>query len=85
MIEREIAINILEDIQESLNNTKDWKDKSLKTTELYRKGIELSIDENIKQLIEKHKQYVKKYGESDKRTINIDKKIDEEIQKIYNS
>lgn len=84
MIEKNIAIDILEDIEQSLQGD-DWKEKSLKNIAIYRKGLKIATNPKIKKLLEKHREYFEKYGENDKRTIKNGKKIDEEIQKIYNS
>lgn len=83
-MEKEVAISILEDIENSLQKD-NWKEESLKTIAIYRKGLEIATNLKIKNLIEKHREYIKKYGENDKKTIKIGKKIDEEVQKIYNS
>lgn len=83
-MEKQVAINILEDIENSLQK-ENWKEESLKTIAIYRKGLEIATNLKIKNLIEKHREYIKKYGENDKKTIKIGKKIDEEVQKIYNS
>ena len=82
-MEKEVAISILEDIENSLQK-ENWKDESLKTIAIYRKGLKIATNPKIKNLIEKHREYIKKYGENDKKTIKNGKKIDEEIQKIYN-
>lgn len=83
-MEKEVAISILEDIENSLQK-ENWKEESLKTIAIYKKGLEIATNLKIKNLIEKHREYIKKYGENDKKTIKIGKKIDEEVQKIYNS
>lgn len=83
-MEKEVAISILEDIENSLQKD-NWKEESLKTIAIYRKGLEIATNLKIKNLIEKHREYIKKYGENDKKTIKIGKKIDEEVQKIYNN
>ncbi len=83
-MEKEVAISILEDIEISLQK-ENWKEESLKTIALYKKGLEIATNPKIKNLIEKHREYIKKYGENDKKTIKIGKKIDEEVQKIYNN
>ena len=41
MIEKQIALNILEDVQDSLMQ-KNWKEQSLKTIAIYRKGLEIA-------------------------------------------
>ena len=84
MIEKQIAINILEDIQNSLMQ-KNGKEESLKNIDLYRKGLEIATSPKIKNLVNKHKKYIKKYGENDKKTLEIVKKIDDETHKIYNN
>ena len=84
MIEKQIALNILEDIQNSLMQ-KNWKEESLKNIDLYRKGLEIATSPQIKNLVKKHKKYVKKYGENDKKTLEISQKIDDETHKIYNN
>ena len=84
MIEKHIAINILEDIQNSLMQ-KNWKEESLKNIHLYRKGLEIATSPKIKNLVKKHKKYVKKYGENDKKTLEIAQKVDDETHKIFNN
>ena len=84
MIEKQIALNILEDIQNSLMQ-KNWKEESLKNIDLYRKGLEIATSPKIKNLVEKYKEYKEIYGENDRKTLKIAKKIDEETHKIYNS
>lgn len=84
MIEKEVAIGILEDIQNSLMQ-KNWKEESLKTIAIYRKGLEIATSPKIKNLVEKFKEYKEKYGENGRKTLKIAKKIDEETHKIYNS
>lgn len=84
MIEKEIAINILEDVQDSLMQ-KNWKEQSLKTIAIYRKGLEIVTSSKIKNLVEKYKEYKEIYGENDSKTLKIAKKIDDETHKIYNN
>ena len=83
-MEKEVAISILEDIENSLQK-ENWKEESLKNIAIYRKGLEIATNPKIKNLIDKHREYIKKYGENYKKTIKMGKKIDEEVQKIYNS
>lgn len=78
------AINILEDIQSCLNQD-DWKCKTLSTISQYKKGLLIDTNPKIKKLVEKYKEYITKYGENGKKTIAVGKKIDEEIKKIYNN
>lgn len=81
-MEKEIAIGILEDIQNSLMQ-KNWKEESLKTIAIYRKRLEIATSPKIKNLVEKYKEYKENYGENDKKTLKIAKKIDDETHKIY--
>ena len=83
MIEKDVAISILEDIEYNLNN-EDWKNRTLKTIDLYRKNLKIATNKKIKKLVEIQKKYIKKYGENAEETIKINKKIDEELCKIYN-
>ena len=83
-MEKQIAINILEDIQNSLMQ-KNGKEESLKNIDLYRKGLEIATSPKIKNLVKKHKKYVKKYGENDKKTLEIAQKVDDETHKIFNN
>lgn len=84
MIEKQIALNILEDIQDSLMK-ENWKEEPLKTIDIYRKGLEIATNPKIKNLMEQYKKYKEIYGEEDKKTLKIAKKIDEETHKIYNN
>ena len=80
MIEKDVAINMLEDIEHSLNQ-ENWKCKALSTIKQYKKGLLIAKNEKIKKLIEESK----KYDENSAKYKKIGKKIDEEVQKIYNS
>lgn len=80
MIEKDVAINMLEDIEHSLNQ-ENWKCRTLSTIQQYRKGLLIAKNEKIKNLIEESK----KYDENSAKYKKIGKKIDEEVQKIYNS
>ena len=51
-MKKEIAINILEDIEDSLIQ-KNWKEESLKNIDLYRKGLEIATSPKIKNLVKK--------------------------------
>lgn len=83
MIEKNTVINILEDIQNSLR--KNNIEEGLKTLDIYRKNLELSCNPKLKKLIEEQSQLVNEYGESNKRVLRINKKIDKEMQKIFNN
>lgn len=80
MIEKSVAINILEDIQQCLNKEK-WQVKTLSAVKQYKNGILVSIDEELKELIEEHK----KYDENSAEAIELSEKISKKLRKIYNS
>lgn len=82
-MEKQVAINILEDIYSSLNGY-DWKDRGLKTIKIYQKNLELATNKKIQELIEKQKEYMERYGENSIKTKRLNKKIDREIAKINN-
>jgi len=42
-------------------------------------AIKISTNKKIRNLIEEQKEYMEKYGENSKRTINLNEKIDKEI------
>ena len=83
-MDKKTLLNILNDIENQLK-TEKWKENALKTIDLYRKNLEISNNRKIKNLIKIQKDYINKYGENAPETITINKKIDEEIRKIYNS
>ena len=56
MIEKSVVIDILEDIQQCLNQ-ENWQNKTLSTVNQYKKGILVSIDDELKDLIAEHKKY----------------------------
>lgn len=85
MIEKTVAINILQDIQESLNDNKNAKIKGIRTIATYRKNLEIATNEKLSALIKKHTECAKRYGEYDKKTLKLNKKIDKEMQKIFNN
>ena len=82
MIDREKSIEILEEIESQLNY-KDCKEAE-KTIDIYIKKLEISTNDRIQQLIEKHTKYREKYGEDSFRTKMLAKKIDKELLAIYN-
>ena len=47
MIEKDVAINMLEDIEHSLNQ-ENWKCRTLSTIQQYRKGLLIAKNEKIK-------------------------------------
>lgn len=80
MIEKSVAIDILEDIQQCLNQ-ENWQNKTLSTAKQYKKGILVSIDNELKELIAEHK----KYDEDSQKAIELTQKISERLRRIYNS
>lgn len=79
MIEKETAINILEDIERCLYDD-EWKHKTLSSVEQYIKGLEIAVDEELKKLIDKYK---KCEDNSDEAMLLADK-INEKILSVYN-
>lgn len=82
MIEKETAIQILQEIESQLN----YKDleQAEKTIDIYIKNLEISTNDKIQQLIDKHTKYREKYGEDNFKTKMLAKKIDKELSTIYN-
>ena len=83
MIEKQKAIRMLEEIESSLKSN-NWKQETLKTINLYIKGLTIATDEEIKKMINKYCEYTQKYGENGRKTVALGKKIDRKAQKIYN-
>lgn len=82
-MEKETAINILQDIYDSLKGN-DWKDNGLRTVKIYRRNLEMSTDKEIQKLIEKQKEYIEKYGEDSIKTKRLNKRVDKKIREINN-
>ncbi len=80
MIEKSVVIDILEDIQQCLNQ-ENWQNKTLSTVNQYKKGILVSLDDELKDLIVEHK----KYDEDSPKAIELTQKINERLRRIYNS
>ena len=80
MVEKEVAISILQDIKDDI--VKD-KSKGLRTIDIYVKNLEVATSPKIKELVAKKKELVAKYGEADKRVEKINKKASAEINKIF--
>ena len=78
-MEKQVAMEILQDIRNSLNNDTE---QALKTIEIYKRNLEIAENQKIKKLINKQKEYTKKYGENGRKTIKVNKKIDKKIRKI---
>ena len=83
-MEKEVAVNILEDIRNSLMK-ENWKEEALKTITIYRKGLKIATSPKIKNLIKEYREYREKFGENSSKTLKIAKKIDDETHKIYNN
>ena len=83
-MEKQVAIDILEDIKQCIIDD-DSGVRALKTIDIYRKNIEISINPTIKKLVDKQKEIISIYGENDKKTIQINKKISKELSKIFNN
>lgn len=82
-MKKNVAILILQDIQLSLMDN-NWKEKSLQTIELYKKGLEVATNEEIKKMIKIHYNHAKKYGNNHIKTIKLGKRINDKVQKIFN-
>lgn len=79
MVEKEVAISILQDIKDDI--IKD-KSKGLRTIDIYVRNLEVATSPKIKELVAKQKELVTKYGEDDARVIRVNKKASAEINKI---
>lgn len=84
IMEKQVAIDILEDIKQCIIDD-DSGVRALKTIDIYRKNLEISINPTIKKLVDKQKEIISIYGENDKKTIQINKKISKELSKIFNN
>lgn len=82
-MEKQVAINILEDIYSSLQGY-NWKEKGLKTLKIYQKNLEISTDKEIQYLIKKQKKCIEKYGEDSIKTKRLNKRVDKKIREINN-
>lgn len=83
MMEKQKAINILEDIESSLRSN-NWKQETLKTINLYIRGLEVATDGKIKKMVDKYCAYTRIYEENGRKTVALGRKINKEVQKIYN-
>lgn len=77
MIEEKVVLDLLKDIKESLES-ENWKNRTISTLKQYRKGISISIDPELKQLIEDGKEY----SEGSYNWLKNSKRIDRIIRKI---
>ena len=80
MIEKTVAINILEEISQCLDE-ENWQAKTLSTAKQYKKGLIIATDVELKELIEQYK----KIDKNSYKAIELSKKINERTQKIYSS
>lgn len=55
-MEKEIAIQILEDIKEGLYS-ENWKTRTLSTIKQYKKNLLIATNEDLKNLVEDLKKY----------------------------
>lgn len=83
-VTNEDAISILEDIKQCIVDDFTGK-KALKTIDIYKKNLEISINPKIRKLVEEQKEIISRYGDDDKHTTRINNKISKELSKIYNS
>ena len=79
MVDKQVAISILEDIKQEIIDG-----KTNGTLEIYIKNLEVATSPKIKSLVAKQKALLEKYGEDDKRVEKINKKASDEIEKIFN-
>lgn len=78
MIDKEVAINMLDDIKQSLYD-KEWKQKTLSTTKQYQKGLLVATDKTVKSLIDE----LKKYDEDSIQYRSIKSILDERLSEIF--
>ena len=81
-MEKSIAINILEDIKDSLSQ-ENWEEQTMKTIRTYRKNIEISMNPQIQRMVRHYKRCFDKYGENNIITILLGKRIDKKMQEIF--
>ena len=84
-MDKQTAIDILEDIGNTLEKIDNWREKGIKATDIYIKGLKIATNEKIQNLIYRQDKYSKLYGENSKKTLKLSKKVDKEISKIFNS
>ncbi len=78
MIEKDVAINMLEDINRCLYE-EDWKQKTLSTTKQYQRGLLVATDTIIKDLTDE----LKKYDENSEQYQNIKSILDKRMSDIF--
>ena len=78
MIEKDVAINVLEDINRCLYE-EDCKEKTLSTTKQYQRGLLVATDTKIKDLMEE----LKKYDEDSVQYRSIKSILDKRMSEIF--
>lgn len=78
MIDKEVAINMLDDIKQSLYD-KEWKQKTLSTTKQYQKGLLVATDKTVKRLINE----LKNYDEDSIQYRSIKSILDERLSQLF--
>ena len=78
MIEKDVAINMLEDIKQCLYD-ENWKQKTLSTTKQYQRGLLVATDTKIKDLMDE----LKKYDEDSVQYRSIKSILDKRMSDIF--
>jgi len=84
MVEKQVAINILEDIEQALKDDHTGN-KAKRTVDIYRKNLVVSTNTKLRELVKEQKDLSTKYGDDDIRTIRISKKISKILEDIFNN
>lgn len=74
MIEKAVAIHILEQIEADLKNEK--KDKAIES-------IDRILNNKLYNLMTEYKKVLEKYGKNNKKTLKIEQKIDKEMTRTF--
>ena len=78
MIEKDVAINMLEDIKQCLYD-ENWKQKTLSTTKQYQRGLLVATDTKIKDLMDE----LEKYDEDSVQYRSIKSILDKRMSQIF--
>ena len=78
MIEKDVAINMLEDIKQCLYD-ENWKQKTLSTTKQYQRGLLVATDTKIKDLMDE----LEKYDEDSVQYRSIKSILDKRMSDIF--
>lgn len=81
-MKKSVAIDILKDVRESLSQ-ENWQEQTLRTINIYKKNIEISMNPTIQKLIKRYKKSFDRYGERNIMTIILGKRIDKKMQEIF--